>query len=231
MCPHSHHTLATNDLNPVISWLSLRGRCRYCGEQITKQYPLVELVTALLVVATYAWWPVDFEGIQIALLSVWLVILTGLMALLVYDARWYILPDRVMKPLAYLAATYALLSVFAADSAPKALLNIILAVLVGGGVFYILFQVSNGKWIGGGDVKLGWLLGLIAGTPGRSILFIFLAALIGTLFSLPLLLTHRLKRSSVVPFGPFLIIALIIVQLFGHDILNWYQQTFFPYWV
>jgi prepilin signal peptidase PulO-like enzyme (type II secretory pathway) len=113
-----------------------------------------------------------------------------------------------------------------ADSPPTALLNTILAVAVGGGLFYLLFQVSKGKWIGGGDVKLGGLLGLVAGTPARSLLLIFLASLLGSFISLPLLANHRLKRTSMIPFGPFLIIAAILVQLFGIGVLHWYRQTF-----
>ena len=101
--------------------------------------------------------------------------------------------------------------------------------MVGGGLFYVLFQVSKGKWIGGGDVKLGWVLGLFLATPGRSFLMIFLAATLGSLVSLPLLAGKRLHKNSVLPFGPFLIIAAIIVQLFGHSILHWYQRSFFPY--
>ncbi len=110
-----------------------------------------------------------------------------------------------------------------------AVLDTVLAVIVGGGVFYVLFQVSRGKWIGGGDVKLGWMLGLVAATPARSALLIFVAALLGSLASVPLLAAKRMKRTSVIPFGPFLMIAAIFVQLFGHAILMWYQKTFLSF--
>jgi len=103
------------------------------------------------------------------------------------------------------------------------------AVLVGGGLFYILFQVSDGKWIGGGDVRLGWLLGLIIGTPARSLLFIFLAAIGGSLVTAPGLATGKLNRTSVIPFGPLLIAGAIVVQLFGGDILHWYRATFITF--
>jgi prepilin signal peptidase PulO-like enzyme (type II secretory pathway) len=102
-------------------------------------------------------------------------------------------------------------------------------VIIGGGIFYLLFQISAGRWIGGGDVKLGWLLGLITGTAARSVLFIFIAALFGSFISLPLLLSGRLKRTSTIPFGPFLILGAIVVQFFGADILNWYQHLFILY--
>lgn len=225
MCPHCKHELATKDLLPLVSWLSLRGRCRYCHKSIGIQYPIVELSTALLFVVSYIWWPSNFDNGQTVLLALWLAILVGLMALLVYDLRWYILPDRIVYPLGFLAAAYAVITIAVAHQPAMAALNEFLAVAVGGGLFYILFQVSDGKWIGGGDVKLGWVLGLVLATPGRAILMIFLASLLGSLASLPLLASKKLKKDSAIPFGPFLIVAAIIVQLFGHAILLWYQRS------
>lgn len=229
MCPNCKHPLATRDLIPVLSWLSLKGKCRYCKKAISIQYPIVELVTALLFVISYLWWPVTLSGAQISIFILWLMLVVGFMALIVYDLRWQLLPNRIIYTLGLIAAIQACISIFAANRPAIALLNVILAVIVGGGIFYVLFQVSGGKWIGGGDVKLGWLLGLVAGTPARSLLFIFLAALLGSLFSVPLLLTKRLNRTSKIPFGPFLIVALIVVQLFGASILHWYTQTFIKF--
>lgn len=225
MCPHCHHELAAKDLVPVLSWLSLAGRCRYCRKPISLQYPLIELATAVLFVGSYIWWPEPVSGIQTLLLVIWLVLVTGLLALLVYDARWLLLPNRIMYPLGLLAGLYALLVIATAASPVIAFLNTILAVAVGGGIFYLLFQVSRGKWIGGGDVKLGWLLGLAVGTPAKAFLLIFLASVAGSLLALPLLAAGKLQRSSTIPFGPFLIAAAIVTVLFGADLLDWYQKT------
>jgi len=226
ICPDCKHELATRDLVPVLSWLSLKGKCRYCGRPISMQYPLVELSMAGLFVASYLWWPLSIHGAQTAIFILWLALLTGLLALLVYDLRWQLLPNRLVYPLTVVAMAIAVITVAAAARPAIALLDVILAVIIGGGVFYVLFQVSGGKWIGGGDVRLGGLLGLVAATPARSFLFIFLGALGGSLVSVPFLASGRLKRTSVIPFGPFLIAGIIIVQLFGTDILNWYRQTF-----
>ena len=231
MCPHCKHNLTSIDLIPVLSWLSLKARCRYCHQSISAQYPLVELGTALLFVSSYLWWPVTLSGSQVAVFGLWLVLLVGLLALFIYDIRWMLLPNRIIYPLAIVAVVQAIVSIVSAANPTKALVSTILAVVVGGGIFYVLFQVSDGKWIGGGDVRLGWLLGLIAGTGARSFLLIFVAAVLGSVISLPFLATQRLKRTSVIPFGPFLIIAMIVVQLFGHTILFWYQRTFLPFTV
>ena len=98
------------------------------------------------------------------------------------------------------------------------------SILVGGGIFFVLFKLSNGKWIGGGDVKLGYLIGAILGDPLKCVLLIFLASLIGTLVSIPLLITGKMKRTSHLPFGPFLIISAFIVVLFGSSLIQAYRS-------
>lgn len=230
MCTDCKHTLAARDLIPVLSWLALRGRCRYCGQPVSIQYPLVELATAGLFIASYIWWPNPLEASpQTAVFVLWLAILTGLVALAVYDLKWFLLPNRLIYPISVIAAVQAAIVILSADHPVTALWNAALAVVIGGGIFYVLFQVSEGKWIGGGDVKLGALLGLVVATPGRAILFIFLGSVLGTLASLPLLLKGRLRRSSHIPFGPFLISGAIIAVLFGSDILHWYQRVFLSF--
>lgn len=227
MCPYCHHELAARDLIPVLSWISLRGRCRYCKKPISIQYPLVEVIVGIFFVGSYFFWPAPLEGTQWLSFSLWLLILTGLMALLVYDWRWYLLPNRIMYPLSYLAALFALVRIIMAASPLHEAVNTVLAVVVGGGIFYVIFQLSSGKWIGGGDVKLGWMLGLIVGSPARSFLMIFLASILGTIISLPLLAVNKMKRNSLMPFGPLLIAAAIIVQFFGNDIIEWYRHLLY----
>lgn len=229
MCPECRHELAASDLIPVFSWLALRGKCRYCGKPISMQYPAVELATAGLFVASYVWWPETLQGLQVAIFALWLLLLTGLVALCVYDLRWLLLPKRITYPLTVIAAAQAVVVVLAANRPSVALLDEALAVLIGGGIFYVIFQASKGKWMGGGDVKLGWILGLATGTPAKAVLFIFIASVLGSLVSLPLVALHKLKKSSVIPFGPFLIAGAIITVLFGNDILHWYRQTFINY--
>jgi prepilin signal peptidase PulO-like enzyme (type II secretory pathway) len=223
MCSNCHHVLAPKDLVPVLSWLYLKGKCRYCASPIPDT-PFAEIATAALFVASYLYWPNALHGVQIVILLLWLVILVGLMILVLYDLRWLLLPNRVVYPLFVIAIIETVCQISTSTRVTGALINVALALLIGGGLFYVLFQVSGGKWIGGGDVKLGWLLGLLVGTPARSVLFIFIAAISGSLVSVPLLVSGKLRRSSVIPFGPFLILGAIIVQLFGVPILNWYEH-------
>lgn len=228
MCPDCRHELAAKDLVPVLSWLSLKGKCRYCHKPISWQYPLVELATGLLFITSYLCWPTTLQGTSLQnwlMFGIWLGLLVAFMALTVYDLHWMLLPNRIIYPAGVLAIALAMINILTADKPATALFNTVLAVMVGGGIFYVLFQVSSGKWIGGGDVKLGWLLGLIVGTPARALLMIFTAALAGSLVSLVFMATGRLKRGAQIPFGPFLILGTIIVVLFGTNILTWYQHS------
>jgi len=225
-CIKCHHQLKAVDLVPVISWSLLKGQCRYCHSRISIQYPLVELLTALFFFLSYAYWPVRITGITALGFCLWLVMLIGLIALAVYDIKWMLLPTKVIYGLYPIGLAMALVSIFQSNDILKSCLNYALGVLVGGGIFYLVFIISKGKWIGGGDVRLGFLLGLIAGTPGYSFLFIFLAAVIGSIVSIILLNRGKMQKNSLIPFGPFLITGLFIVQLAGSTIVHWYTMTF-----
>lgn len=225
MCPNCGHTLKVRDLLPVLSWVSLRGRCRYCKASISWQYPLVELATAGLFVFSYIAWPEDLKGLEIASFGLWLVCLTGLMALLVYDLRWMLLPNRIIFPLYAVAAVFVLVNV-GIEQSVQPLLGAIGGIAVGGGIFYLLFQISQGSWIGGGDVKLGFLLGAYLLSPLEAAVMLFIASLLGTLLTVPLLASKKLNRKSRIPFGPFLIVGGIFTMLYGVDVLNWYTSLF-----
>lgn len=223
ICPKCKHQLAAKDLVPVLSWLALRARCGYCRKPISAQYPAVELLTAAVFVLSYVHWPHGFSSLGIASFITWLAGLVLLAILFVYDARWMLLPNKLVALVTITSSVVVIL--LAIDARGLAgLLSAGLAALIIFGLFYVLFQASNGRWIGGGDVKLAPALGLLAGTPVAAVLLMFLASLIGTLISLPLLLTKRLPSSAKIPFGPLLITATIIVFLWGGQLINWYLQ-------
>lgn len=221
MCQHCKHELAPWDLVPVVSWVLLRGKCRYCGAPISWQVPLVELITSLLFVLSYAVWPMSFHGLGLVQFCFWLVLLVGFVALAVYDLRWYILPDRIVFPLVGIATAELLVSVVFFHSGWQQLLGGAWGVLIASGIFYVLYQVSGGTWIGGGDVKLGLALGILLGGPILSFLLLFVASVLGTLVSLPMLAVGKAKRTTLIPFGPFLIAAAILIELFGGHFTSW----------
>ena len=220
-CTHCHHKLGPTDLIPVLSYLMLGGKCRYCHKKI-EDTPFTELALPLLFVASYLFWPMSFEGRGLIDFVFWLVFLVGFLALAVYDLRWFLLPDKIVFPLAGLAALQAVGDMIY-EKDWRVLLSAAAGVVVISGIFYVLFQISKGTWIGGGDVKLGLVLGLLAGGLIQSFLVLFAASIAGLLVSLPSVLMGRANKKSQIPFGPFLILGLIVVKLFGTSIINWYS--------
>lgn len=226
MCPGCKHVLAAQDLLPVFSWLSLRGKCRYCHKPISVQYPLVELLTAVLFVLSYLVWPYGFGAEGLTMFVGWLLLLTGLVALAVYDVRWMLLPNRMVYPLTIFWTVLVLVRGALFEGGLPQIIGALLGAVACGGLFWILFQLSDGKWIGGGDVKLGFLLGLVAGGALQSFLITFLASFLGTLWVMPMLVNKKVGFKAQVPFGPFLIAAAVIVFLFGERILELLSRHF-----
>lgn len=225
VCVHCGRKLHAGDLIPVLSWLSLRGKCRYCHKPISWQYPVVELVVALLFVGSYVFWPLPLESAaQYLQLGMWLVGVVMLVALIVYDIRWMLLPNRLVYPLIAAAVGVVLLRCLDASSM-RPVFEGLLGVLFSAGLFYGLFQLSAGKWIGGGDVKLAVALGLLVGGAIEAVLMIFVASLLGSLVAIPAVIRGKASRTTKIPFGPFLILATIIVVLFGADITLWYETA------
>ncbi|HEX5797976.1 MAG TPA: prepilin peptidase [Candidatus Saccharimonadales bacterium] len=227
ICPHCKQVLQPKDLIPLLSWIFLRGKCRYCKRPISAQYPIVEASTAVLFILSYIFWPglqdTAVETADIISFVAWLGVLTGLIALAVYDAKWMILPNKIIFPLLILA-TGSVLAQAVLQQDYNMIVSSAAGALVGGGIFYVLFQISGGKWIGGGDVKLGFLLGIIVGEPILAFLMLFIASLLGSIFSIPLILKSRLGSRAKIAFGPFLIASTIITSLWGGEIIDLYNN-------
>jgi len=224
-CVYCHHQLSSIELVPLLSYIGLGGKCHYCHKHISLQYPLVELFTALVFIASYLYWPVSLKGDQLIVFVLWLIVVVGLVALIVYDIKWMLLPNSIVFSLIVVAFLMIIINLLNAHNKGTLTLDYIGACAVSGGIFYLIYILSKGKWIGGGDVKLGLLLGLLVATPEKGFLLLFLASLIGSIFSIPLMLSGKIKRKALIPFGPFLITACFIVELAGSSILHWYMQT------
>ncbi len=227
LCPKCNHRLNALDLIPIVSWLLLRGKCRYCKKPISITYPLIEFITTLLFILSYIYWPLKFNSEGIVLFVLWLAILVLVISLALYDVRWLKLPNRLVYPLLVAVLLQVLITVIFFNGRSNYLLNSLIGLLIGGGVFYLLFQISGGKWIGGGDVKLGGILGLYLGSPSMAILMIFFASVLGILASIPLLTVGKINRKTLIPYGPFLIVATIILRLFGSSIISWLSSKGF----
>lgn len=225
MCPNCRHRLSILDLIPVISWIALRGRCRYCRKPINfLQYPLIELTTVILFVSSYLLWPLSLHGYGLFDFIAWLFFLVGFIAIAIYDLRWFIVPNVIVYPLIILGFIYVAVNFLVFKGGASSLIHPLWGAVIISGTFYLLYQLSGGKWIGGGDVKLGFCLGLISWGAVESLLVLFIASFAGTIVSLPFLLSKKASIKMHLPFAPFLILAAIVCQLLGMSVVHHIQN-------
>jgi len=216
----------------------LKGKCRQCGQSIAWQYPVVEIITGILFVMAFLY---NFEfrilnlesmfnylifnnsiKIQnlkfiIQLLRDWFLI-SVMIVIFIYDLRWSEILDIVTLP--------ACLAVFIINLVLGFnLLNLLISGIIGGSFFLIQFLISNGRWIGGGDIRLGLLMGLALGWPAV-LLAIIISYFIGSIVGVGLILAGKKKWGSEVPLGVFLATGTIISLFWQAPILDWYLGMF-----
>ncbi|MFA5753760.1 MAG: prepilin peptidase [Patescibacteria group bacterium] len=216
-CPKCHHQINWYDNLPVLSFFLLQGRCRYCREAISWQYPLVELSTALLFLATFM---IDSAMPDLAWLLArdWLFI-SALTIVFVYDLRWQLIPMNVVWATGIvifllsviLGAVWWQLLVYAA---------------IGAGFFLIQYLVTKKRGVGEGDIWLGALLGLSFPTVSQLMLILVLSYGLGSIVSLGLLARRKKGWKSRIALGPFLAIGAIITLIWGERLINWYLGLF-----
>lgn len=212
-CPLCKHDLGFWDLIPVASFVFLKGKCRYCGKKISWQYPLVEIGTTLVFVALYAGFGLG------EVFFVYLVYSIFLILLFVYDLRYYLILDKVSVPALVIALplSYFVLKISIA--------SLLIGMLIGGGFFLLQFVVSRGRWIGGGDIRLGVLMGAMLGYQ-QLLVALFGAYVIGSVVGTALIISKRKKWKSAVPFGTFLSVGAILAFFFGQAIIDLYKDLF-----
>jgi prepilin signal peptidase PulO-like enzyme (type II secretory pathway) len=225
-CLHCGYELKWFDLIPLVSWVSLKGRCRSCHKPIGRMEPLIELGTAVFFVASFLFWPVELvSSLQIAIFVIWLIAGVGLAILFAYDAKWFLLPDKVNFAVIGLGLVSAILMIIASRDTVGAIINVLGSVAILSGIYFVLYIISKGRWIGFGDIKLGLGLGLLLADWKLAIIALFFANVIGCLIVIPLMVTGKLKRDSRVPFGPLLIAGTVVTKLVGVTIAEFYTLS------
>ncbi|PIR97620.1 MAG: prepilin peptidase [Candidatus Doudnabacteria bacterium CG10_big_fil_rev_8_21_14_0_10_41_10] len=223
-CPRCSHRLFPKDLLPLFSFLWLGGRCRYCKKKISWQYPLVELGTATIFTILarqilFLGGSLDLSASNLLGLGFGLIFVSVLIIIFVFDFRYYLIPDIAIILGTILAMVYRL-------TIPEiSLKSGLYGMLVLVGFFGILFLVSQGRWIGFGDVKLGVFLGLMLGFS-LSVLMLGMAYVGGAVVAVVLVLFKKKTMKGVLPFGTFLTASTVAVFLWGEQILNWYLAYF-----
>lgn len=206
-CVSCGRRLGFFDLIPVFSFLFLRGKCRKCKQAIEFTDFLAEVACGALFAIAY------FHNQGLPLIRDW-IFLGVLVFLFLYDFKYRVLPDVVSIPSVIIVFALQLLT-------GRGILNLSIAVLAGGGFFLLQYLISRGKWIGGGDIRMGALLGAGLGWPGVAVA-IFAAYILGGTVGAYLLLTKKKEMKSQIAFGTFLALGGAIALFWGEKIINWY---------
>lgn len=214
-CMTCGHRLAWFELIPVVSWLLQGGKCRACKSPVSPRYPAIELINALLWLIC-----VLVFGVS-AFLPVSLATSTCLLVLSVIDWETREIPDGIQLFLLAVGLVWNGYALWAG-------LDIWLSNLIGFfavSVPLLIIAVATKGGMGGGDIKLTAVCGLILGWQ-RSLLSLALAAILGTIVMLPRHIAEKRDRNSEIPFGPFLASGIFLSMCFGEVFLKWYLSFF-----
>ena len=212
-CPHCGHQITLLENIPLVSYLVLRGRCGHCGAGISKRYPIVEAVSALL--SAYAAWHFGFGAAALgALLFVW-----AMVALTCIDLDTQLLPDDITLPLLWLGLAFNLGGTY--TDLPAAVIGAMAGYLALWSVFW-LFKLATGKeGMGYGDFKLLAAIGAWLGWQMLP-LTILLSSLVGAVVGIVLIAVARHGRNVPIPFGLYLAAAGLIALFWGEAITERY---------
>ena len=209
-CPKCNNALTWKENIPLLSYLWLRGRCLNCQKRISLQYPVVEFVVGFLF-GFSAW----FHDAQFLLIFRDAYILFFLTFVFVYDVIYQEIWDRMTTYPAFLLLIPT--AMFGWHSG----MSVTVGVVVGAGFFLLQYLISKGKWIGGGDIRLGVLMGVMLGVSG-TLAALLLSYVGGAIIALGLICAKKATVKSHIPFGTFLTAATYAILLYGNEIISWY---------
>jgi leader peptidase (prepilin peptidase)/N-methyltransferase len=214
-CEACQHKLAAKDLIPVFSYLRLRGRCRYCQASVPRRLLWVELATAVIfALLTWHYGLSPALGIMIFYACLFIVVS-------VIDLEHGLILNKVVYPSMVIALLLALLPrSWLTQWIVTGIANAAIGGAIGFALFLAIALISRGG-MGWGDVKLAGLIGLATGFP-LVFLSIIMAAILGGIVAVALVIARKRQRRQTIPFGPFLAVAAMITLLWGSNIMTWY---------
>jgi prepilin signal peptidase PulO-like enzyme (type II secretory pathway) len=229
-CPNCKKTLGWQDLIPVLSFVFLKGKCRYCQKPISWQYPLVEISTALIFLLIFnSQFPITNEllvlNFNFLKTLYYLAIASFLIIIFVSDLRYYIIPDKAIYPAIIIALIYSIFSFFILHASFWALINPLLSAVLASAFFLAIVLISRGRWMGWGDPKLAFFMGLLLGFP-NILVALFLAFFFGAIIGVGLIIADKRTLKSEIPFGPFLVAGTFVALFWGTEIIKWYFGLF-----
>ncbi|WEG16109.1 prepilin peptidase [Alkalihalophilus pseudofirmus] len=218
VAPRSHCTtcdrdLSTRELIPVFSYLFQKGKCRGCGTKISPLYPIVELVTGLSFSGAYVLLGWSYE------LIVALLLISLLAIIFVSDIRYMLIPDKILL---FFTPLFLLLRLAVAPLDPW--WSSLVGAAVGFGLLLLIAVISRGG-MGGGDIKLFAVLGLVLGWHDVLLAFFF-SCLYGTIIAGIGMAAGKVKRKKPIPFGPFIVLGALTAYFYGNSLVQWYIGLF-----
>jgi leader peptidase (prepilin peptidase)/N-methyltransferase len=215
-CPHCRTPLRKYDNVPVLSYVLLRGRCRECGVPISLQYPIVELVTAVLFLSAYLLFepPLMYQRVLFA---------CAMIVLFVIDLEHRILPDVITLPGIVIGFVCSFFM-------PPGWIDSLAGLVLGGGVLWLMgeayFRFRHEEGMGFGDVKMLAMIGAFLGWKGM-LLTLVLSSFLGSVIGLGMIALKRGDMKYALPFGTFLAVAALVASVVGDQIINWYASFYY----
>ena len=219
-CPKCRKALRWFDNIPLLSFILLKGRCRFCRDKISWQYPLVELITGVLFAVAFA----SFALVSWWLLLKILVVIAVLVLVFIFDFRWYLIPTNVLLGSGIFLAIIGFFSY--QSELGSYLLALLISVVISTLFFAVQYWVTKGKGIGEGDIWLGMFLGVVFIDLGGLAVAILSSYFIGSMLGLLLMAFNKKQLGSRLPLGVFLALGAVISIFFSHDLVVWYQGLF-----
>lgn len=208
-CPNCHKQIKWHDNIPLVSFLFLGGKCRFCRSPISWQYPVVELVTGILFVIVAIHTGATLLSILSSMVTIYYLFVACVLIVIFFtDLRYGIIPDRITYPAIIVSTVYSL------QSTDK-----FLSALGAAGFLLLLNRITRGRGMGLGDVKLAVLIGLFLGFP-NIVVALYIAFLTGAFVSLILIFSGRKRFGQTLPFGPFLVFAALLALFIGEQIVQ-----------
>jgi len=224
-CESCDTPLAHKDLVPILSYIWIRGKCRYCSASIPMRFSGVEALTGALFAAIYFRYGLEGEFILVAAgVSLMLVV-----ALIDLDHK--IIPNKIILPslvvLLILSPFWTEMGIsrtfLGNDNLGGTVINSVLSGL-GASMFFLVIALIYPSGLGMGDVKLGGVIGLLVGYPG-ALLALWLAIVVGGVVAVGLVLFTKFGRKDAIPFGPFLSMGAVVALLAEGNLLSWYSDV------
>ena len=215
-CDFCGYQLKWFDLIPIFSFLWFRGRCRQCHHKLSWQYPLVEALTGLVFVLIF--WQIDsthlttlFSWSNIFSLSYYFLVACLLIVISIIDWKTFLIPDSLV----YFGIGLTFLwQIFRVN-----FWNYVLSAIIVSAFFWALVIFSNEKWMGAGDAKLAFWLGLLLGFP-QILVALFIAFFSGAIIGLILITFQKKTLKAQIPFGPFLNFSTLLVLIYQNIIIR-----------